>query len=174
MKFRKKKKFWVKGMTLVEVILYVGISAVVLVSVAIFISLVFTSEIKNRTVAEVEQQGMMIIQLINQTIRNAAGINFPVSGVASSTLSLDVILVANDPTVFNLASGTIRIKEGAGQVVVLNNDRVMAANLLFFNLSRVGTAGNMRVQFDLNHFNPSGQNEYDYSKTFYGSASLRF
>ena len=55
----------------------------------------------------------------------------------------------------------------------LYNSRVTASNLSFQNLSRTGTPGTIRIQFTLSHINPSGRNEYDFNKTFYGTASLR-
>lgn len=75
--------------------------------------------------------------------------------------------------VFDLSNGTLRIKDGGGAEVALTNDRVVASDLVFQNLSRAGTPGIVRVQFTLTYVNPSGRNEYDYQSKFVGSASLR-
>ena len=40
-------------------------------------------------------------------------------------------------------------------------------------MSKVSTPGNIRIQFDLSFVNNTNRNEYDWTKTFYGSASLR-
>lgn len=162
-----------KAFTLIELLLYLGLAAIMLLVVSIFLALLLQSRIKNQTVAEVEGQGAMVMNLFTQTIRNAEGINSPAAGANAASLSLDAMGVSNDPTVFDLFSAVLRVQEGAGTAVPVTSSRLTASGLNFQNLSRAGTPGTVRVQFTLTHLNPSGKNEYDYSKTFYGSASLR-
>ena len=161
------------GFTLIELLLYVSLSAVILLAVSAFLAMLLQSRIKNQTVAEVEQQGLQVMQLITQTARNAENITLPVQGASATSLTLDVATGVNDPTVVNLAGGAIRITEGTGSPVPLTNSRVTASGLTFQNLSRSATPGVVRIQFTLTHVNPEGRNEYDFSKIFYGSASLR-
>lgn len=137
-----------KGFTLIELLLYVSIVGAIIFSVAGFLSLLMQSRVKNQTIAEVEQQGAAVIQIITQTGRNAADVNFTAA--------------------FDLSGGTIR--ENA---IALTNSRVVASGLTFTNLSRPGTSGTVRVQFTLTHVNPSGRNEYNFNRTFTGSASRR-
>ncbi|OGD62601.1 hypothetical protein A2160_06250 [Candidatus Beckwithbacteria bacterium RBG_13_42_9] len=153
------------GFTLVELLLYASIVGAVVLSMAGFLSLLMQSRVKNQTISEVEQQGVQVMQIITQTSRNAASLNSPTQGQTASSLSLDA-------TVFDLSSGTIRITEG-GSPISLTNSRVTASALTFKNLSRTDTPGTIRIQFTLTHVNPQGRNEYNFSKTFYGSASLR-
>ena len=162
-----------KGYTLIELLLYVGISAGVLLVSTFFLQAMLESRIKNQTIDEVEQQGLQVIQLITQTIRNAENITSPIIGSSSSSLTLDVSDVVDDPTIFDMSSGTIRITEGSGSAISLTNSRVTASSLLFQNLSRLETPGVIRVSFILTHVNVLGRQEYDFSKTFYASASLR-
>lgn len=168
--------FWCKsdaGFTLVELLLYVGISAILLLVISVFLSSLLQSRIKNQTIAEVEQQGAQVMQLIAQTARNAEAITSPAQGANASFLILDVIAPASDPTVFDLSSGAIRITEGAGSAIALTNSRVAASALAFQNLSRAGTPGAIHIQFTLAYVNPEGRNEYSFTKTFIGSATLR-
>jgi hypothetical protein len=110
---------------------------------------------------------------MTQIVRNAESLNAPAQGSSAPSLSLDVIAVGNDPTVFDFSGGTIRISEGAGLPVALTNTRVIASGLVFQNLSLTGTPGTVRIQFTLTHVNPAGRNEYSFAKTFIGSATLR-
>ncbi|MBI5356236.1 type II secretion system protein [Candidatus Collierbacteria bacterium] len=137
-----------KGFTLIELLLYVSIVGAIIFSVAGFLSLLMQSRVKNQTIAEVEQQGATVIQIITQTGRNAADVNFTAA--------------------FDLSGGTIR-----QDAIPLTNSRVIASGLTFTNLSRTGTPGTVRIQFTLTHVNPSGRNEYDFNKTFYGTATIR-
>lgn len=162
-----------KGFTLIELLLYVAISSVLLLVISAFLSSLLQSRIKNQTIAEVEQQGVQVLQMITQTIRNAQSITSPAQGISSSSLTLDVVATTSDPTIFDLSGGAIRIKEGAASAIPLTNSRVTASALTFQNLSRSDTPGTVRIQYTLTHLNSSGRNEYDFTKTFVGSASLR-
>jgi len=162
-----------KGFTLIELLLYVALSAILLLSISIFLSTLLESRIKNQVIAEVEQQGMQVMQIVVQTVRNADTINSPATGVSAASLSINTIVSGNNPTVFDLSGGAIRITEGAGSAIVLTNSRLTASGLTFSNLSRASTPGIVRIQFTLTAVNSTERNEYNYAKTFYGSASLR-
>ena len=167
------KKSSQPGFTLIELLLYVSITSIMLFVISLFLSTLLESRIKNQTIAEVEQQGLQVMQLITQTARNSEAITSPTIGASASSLTLDVITGANDPTIFDLSGGAIQMKEGAATAVALTNSRVTASALTFQNLSRAGTPGTIRIRFTLTHVNPAGRNEYSFTKTFTGSATLR-
>mgnify|MGYP003393635783 CR=1 FL=1 len=162
-----------RGFTLIELLLYVAISSVILLVTMFFLQTLLESRIKNQTIAEVEQQGLQSIQIITQAVRNAATINSPAQGASAASLSIDTYTAGNNPTIFDLSSGALQITEGASATVALTNSRVTVSALTFQNLSRASTPGTVRVQFTITQVNTSGRNEYNFSKTFYGSASLR-
>lgn len=161
------------GFTLIELLLYVAIASIMLLVVSAFLSLLLQSRIKNQTIAEVEQQGLQVMETISQTLRNAESINAPAQGISAPSLSVNGIIPVNNPTVFDLAIGVMRMTEGAGIPVALTNARVIASNVIFQNLTLAGTPGTVRIQFTLTHANPAGRNEYSFAKTFIGSATLR-
>jgi type II secretory pathway pseudopilin PulG len=170
MKFIIKKK---SGFTLVELLLYIGISSAILLVVSMFMATLLESQIKNQTIAEVNQQGIQVMQIMTQAIRNSNSISSPTIGVSGTSLSITTNLSSTTPTSFDLVSGTIRIKEGANSVVALTNSKVLASNIIFSNLSRTGTPGVVKISFDLSAVNNSNRNEYSFNKTFIDSASLR-
>jgi len=163
----------IQGTTLVEVILYVGLTATILLGISALIATTLESRVKSQTISEVDSQGLAVMQIIAQSIRNAQAINSPGLGAVSSTLSISMSLPSVNPTIFNLAANTIQITEATGQPIPLTNLRVIASGLNFYNLSRAGTLGTIQIQFNLTYLNPQNRNEYDYSKTFISSASLR-
>ncbi len=169
----KKNHLTRAGFTLLELILYVGISSIILIITSLFLSTIIQSRVKNQTIAEVEQQGLQVMQIITQATRNADNINSPATSTSAAIFSMNTIISLNNPTVFGLATGTIRIKEGSATAVNITNSRVIASGLTFQNLSRPSTPGTIRIQFTLTHANPEGRNEYSFSKTFIGSATLR-
>ncbi len=162
-----------QGFTLIETLLYVALTSILLLALSAFLFILLESRIKNQTIAEVEQQGLQVMQLITQTVRNAEAITSPSIGTSASTVTLDVVTAANDPTVFDLSGGVLRITEGAGSPISLSNTHVTVSSLTVQNLSRASTPGTIRIFFTLTHVNPDGRNEYNFSKTFYASASLR-
>lgn len=162
-----------RGFTLIELLLYVGLAAVILLAVSTFLSLMLDGRVKNQTVAEVEGQGAMAVQLIAQTVRNAVQINSPVPGVSATSLSLNVVNAATSPTVFDVAQGALRISQGTSLPVSVTSQRVIASGVSFQNLARPGSKGTIRVVFTLIYVNPRGVNIYDYSRVFIGSATLR-
>ncbi len=162
-----------QGFTLVEILLYTALISIMLFAVSDFYFLIIKSRVKNQTIAEVEQQAAQAIQMITQTARNAENVTSPGAGGSAAFLTLDAADAAKDSTIFDLSGGAIRIKEGVGSPIVLTNSRVIASGLNFQNLSYSGTPGIIRVSFTLSRANPENRNEYNYSKTFYASASLR-
>ncbi|MBI2645179.1 prepilin-type N-terminal cleavage/methylation domain-containing protein [Candidatus Uhrbacteria bacterium] len=162
-----------KGFTLIELLLYVTISSVLLLVISAFLSSLLQSRVKNQTIAEVEQQGVQVMHIITQTALNAQSITSPTQGMSVSSLTLNVTATTSDPTIFDLSNGAIRIKEGAANAISLTNSRITASALTFQNLSRSATPGTVRIHYTLTHLNPSGRNEYDFTKTFVSSATLR-
>lgn len=161
------------GFTIVELLLYISISASVLVAGSLFMATLFSGRIKHQAILEVEQQGFMLMSSITDSLRSAEFINSPTAGNSASTLSLDVLTAGNDPTSFGLSGATAQITEGVAAPITLTNSRVTVSSLSFQNLSRSGTPGTVRVSFTLTHVNPSNRQEYNYQKTFYGTSSLR-
>lgn len=161
------------GFTLIELLLYIGLSSAMLLAVSIFLAIVLQARVDNQVVAEVEQQGWHVMTAMAQTIRNADLINAPIAGASGGQLSLNTSDALLNPTVFSLSSSAIFLVEGSGSPINLTSSRIEASNLNFDNLSIDDTAGTIRISFTLKHINPENKKEYDYTKTFYGSASLR-
>ena len=170
-KAQKTKKN--SGFTLVELLLYVAISGAILIIVSVFVALILQSRVKNQTVSEVEMQGAQIINTITQTIRNAEEISSPSPSMSAASSSINVITETKDPTIFQLNNETIEITEGGGPSIALHNDRVIASNLLFQNLSIANTPGTIRISFTLTHVNTENRIEYNFSRDFHASATIR-
>lgn len=161
------------GFTLLELLLYIGIASAILLSSSLFLFVLLESRVKHQTIAEVEQQGAQVMHVITQAVRNAESVDGLDPGENDNELELAMANPALDPTLFDLNNGTFRVQEGNESTVTLTNARVTVSDLTFQNLSRDETAGIIRIQFTVSHKNPSGRNEYQFQKTFIGSATLR-
>jgi prepilin-type N-terminal cleavage/methylation domain-containing protein len=169
-RFGKKQK---RGFTLIEVLLYMAVSSVIIFTLASVLYILTPAQAKNRTVIEVEEQGLFVTQEIIKRIREAEGVTAPSAGVSAATLTLDTASTSTDPVVFTLSSGVLQLEEAGGGAVSLTNDRVTVSGLSFSNLSKADTPGVVSFEFTLTHINPELRNEFDYEQIFRGSASLR-
>jgi type II secretory pathway pseudopilin PulG len=163
-----------RGFTLVEMLLYVSISSVILLSLSLFMSFLLGSRIKNDSIADVNQQGLQVMQLMAQTVRTSKSVDFPNVGASSTSLSLTMPDPLLSPTVFDVVNGVIRIKEGSNAVVPLTNSHVTVSSFLLQNISATSTTDRIvRMSYTIDHNNPSNRNESSFTKTFSGSATLR-
>ena len=79
-----------------------------------------------------------------------------------------------DPTLFDLSGHTIRITEGVGSAIDLTSSNIGVTSLDFQNIPQDLTPDTIKIQYRIEYHNPGLDPRYDYSKTFYGSASLRY
>ncbi len=162
-----------KGFALIELIIYIGLVSIMFLGIVSFTKMILQTRARNQVIIEVEQQGIQIVQILTYIIRNAENIIQPTLSNSGNNLILDVLDVSKDTTIFSLDGNIINMKEGAGSQINLNNSRVKVQDLIFHNLSRLNTSGIIKFSLVLNYNNQSGRSEYNYSKTFYGSISLR-
>lgn len=172
-KLQFKNKTQSGGFTLVELLLYTAIMGILAFSISAFMTYILESRVKNQVIAEVEQQGAQVVEMIAQTARNATSITSPTAGNNAASLTLVVPTASVSPTVFSLSGSAIQMTEGAGSAVALTNSKITASGLSFYNLSRPSTAGTFRFFFTLTHVNPQNKNEYNYSKLFTATATIR-
>lgn len=161
------------GFTILELLLYVGISSTVLLAVSLFLSTIFAVRVKNAAISEVEGQGAFVVNTITQSVRNATGINAPTLGVGGTSLSIATASSSTSPIVFFVSSGVMRMTEGVGTAIPITNSHVTVSNFVVTNLSRLGTPGIVHITFTLTFNNPSGRSEYDVARTFTVSASRK-
>ncbi len=161
-----------QGFTLIELLLYVVLASILLTSLMGFIGLIGAAQVKNKTISEVTQQGVFIMDTITRTIRSADAVTQPLPGASAATLTVTVPTGANSPTVFSLASGVVRMTEGAAAPVALTSSQVQVTNLTFTNLTRTGSRPIIRVSATMNRSATVGLQEYSFEKTFVSSAEM--
>lgn len=165
----KKLKIKNRGFSLLEISLYLAILSTLVFGIGAFVNLVSVTRIKNQTMTEVDQQAFQIIENVTQTIRNANTVVFPTIGQISSSLTM--VDGDNNTVVFEIVGDKFTVNRGNG-VINLSNEKVTVENLLFKDLSRVGTPAVIQINFTISYNNISGNQNYNYSKTYVASASL--
>lgn len=169
-----KPKLSNQGFTLIEVLLYLAIASVMLFAVSGFVVMSLQSRSEGMVATEVEQQGEKIMQTITKSIRESSTITSPTANNSSPSLTITTTIPATNPTVYSLNSGILMITEGASPAVGLNGSRVTISGLTFINTSKPTTSGSIKIQFTASYNGNISRREYNYSKVFYGTASLRY
>ena len=171
-----------RGFTLVELLLYISVTTVLLISIVLFLQVLLETNIKNQTIAEVEGQGIQIMNILTDALYAASAVTTPATSTSSSTLELVYTDAGKNPVIIEKVSSVLRITEGhaypvpfegVASTTALSNSRVTVSSIRFDNLSASSTPGIIGIRFTLTHTNPEGRQEFDYGKTFYDSVVLR-
>jgi hypothetical protein len=124
-----------RGTTIIEVIMYVALLAVITGILLDFTISIMTRSAKVRAQINVEQNIRFAMEKISSTIRNSKDATVPSDGGGSgSTLSLTMADAGLSPTVFQVTNGVLTMKQGAGQAVPLTSSAVSVSGLNFINL----------------------------------------
>jgi prepilin-type N-terminal cleavage/methylation domain-containing protein len=165
------------GFTLIELLIYIAIFAT-MIGAVVGLSLGASAErVNSQVVSDLNYQGQATMALMTQTIRQADQISSPLPGNSSSSITLTMANAAVNPTTFKVTNDgtTNRLQMAEGSPAVVNNltnARVTVNNLTVSNLSTSGSKGSLLIKLTLRYRTNSQQREVDYSKTFYGAASL--
>ncbi len=158
-----------RGFTLLELLLFISLASILIGALAGFLSMALQSRVKQETMVRVEQEALAVMEQLTHDLRSATAVASPGAGTSSATLSL----TGSPSTEWESTLGQLRRTSGTASPVPLTSSGLQLTNLQFSNVSLPQTKGVIRVQFTLSRLNPSGRNEYDYTQTFYGSATLR-
>ncbi|MDO8517732.1 MAG: prepilin-type N-terminal cleavage/methylation domain-containing protein [bacterium] len=161
-----------RGFTFIEVLISIGIIAVLLVTVVSLYFALAHARMKQQVIAEVEEQGQTAMTLLLNTVRNAHSVTSPTPGTSANSLTLVTYATSTTPTVFSVSASTLFIVEDNGLAIALTSPHVVLSNLTFQNLSNTNTLGSLRVQFTLSYASSTRQDS-NYSTVFYGAATVR-
>ncbi len=107
------KKFNKNGFTLIEILLYTGIFAIVGGLMTGVLLTVTQVQQRESASAEVTGQLNLVMQTINRLVRESSNIEIA-AGTTVSTLKLRMEDTTKDPTCISLVSGVIKLAEGPG------------------------------------------------------------
>jgi len=121
------------GFSLIEIILYIGILAVLFVFLlAIFQDAIFIKSKVSQKIDNLENAQFALNKMV-WYLQNAQSLNTPLLGQTSNTLSLNLADSAQNPVNFYVESGQLRIKTGSNAALSLTNGRIKVDNLTFTN-----------------------------------------
>jgi prepilin-type N-terminal cleavage/methylation domain-containing protein len=159
-----------QGFTLVEVMVYVAIIALMMTTLVLFSINLIQVRAKQRVIHNVEANAARIFERLADAARHAEGINTGASTFNSDpgTLSVNIVSAGVDPTIFSLTAddGVFQANEGGAGNVAITTDDVAITNLVFTNLTSVTDIGIIKVEFTVAAVNNSGNPLYSYEESF--------
>jgi len=135
------------GFTLLELLIFSGIFAMVMISFITILVAVTRIQTRQGAVAEVNQQSQFLLQLIQYYTERSSLIEMP-QDISTTTLKLRMASSSEDPTYIYLAGTTVYLRQtesGSGQA--LTSSRVEVSNLTFAKRSNPPGHDSVSVSF---------------------------
>ena len=163
-----------RGFTLLETLLFIGASSIIVLIIAGLLNLILVAQTKQTIISEIEETGTRALTIISTTVQDASSVASPTIGQSSTSLTLIRRAGVDTPTVLEIASSTLQLREGVQPASALHSSRIAPSQLAVVNFSpTTSTPGIVDIRFTLSSINPSSRPEYEYSRTFQSSFSLR-
>lgn len=138
-----------KGFTLIEVVVYIALFAILMGGAIVTAYSVFESAAHNQTIAIVEEEGNFLTGKIDWALSNAQSIVQPAAGSASSILQITEYSGSN--ITLSLTGGAMQIQDSTGSFP-LSTSNVLVTNLVFTHTAASGdgiTPESVAAQFTL-------------------------
>jgi len=171
LKLRKKS-----GFTLVELVVYVALVSIFLVSLISFSMNVITTGEEAEINQTVMRDAQFAMSKMVEQIREASDVDVgnSIFGAHPGVLTLTTInSPANDPTVFDLAGVILQIKQGGGAAMPLLDSSLEVTNLVFTDLSRTNYTKNIKIDLTVRHKNFGQSSIANAEVVLSGSATVR-
>ncbi len=110
-----------KGMTIIELVVYLGIVAIVLVTMIDMTTRLITTQTKTAATSEVQQNLTYVMSRLTSSIENASAIS---GTYPSDTLNLTV---EGNPVTFKLNSNALEIEESGFPSMALTSSKVVVS-----------------------------------------------
>lgn len=153
-----------RGVTLIETLIYIGITAFLVSSMMLLTQAILNSNVRVKTSIALEENLQFVMVKISQKIQEASNITVPASG-AGNNLVLEMSSGSEDPTSFSLSGGVILMAEGSGGAVPILSDEIEITNLLFTRLDSSPAAVQIQITGQLRGASPSIQTIHTLSST---------
>ncbi len=136
------------GVTLIELLLFLGIFAVVSIAILPLLFLAIDSRIRQQTMAVVEQNGMQLMQNMSYVVHGSERILDPPLNATGSVLALQTGSGALTPTMIGVSSGAIILVRHTTREVITSSEMTVS-NFVVRNTSTSADRQSVRVSFDV-------------------------
>ncbi|RJR31597.1 prepilin-type N-terminal cleavage/methylation domain-containing protein [Candidatus Parcubacteria bacterium] len=155
-----------RGFTLIELIIYIGIVSIILVSVSYLVLEVLSSQSKSYAYLETEQNFRFVQELITTDIKKADDFFVPDDQTLTLYSGTDVINYHFDPL------KKITRQKNSEPIFDINTDEVEVQGS-FSDYSFLGRSRQVRVNLTINNKNTSGLSDFSALKTAAFAVEIR-
>ncbi len=156
-----------RGFTIIELIVYLAIASIILVSISYLIIDIISGQTKSVADREVNYNARIIGQVVSRDIRAAAGIG----SLTNDTMTL--AMPGDDITyTFDAGSSSLTRQIGTATAEVVHGDAVTVTGT-FSDLSRFGRSKNVGVELLVSYKNPDNLSDFNATTSLSFSTQLR-
>jgi len=155
------------GFTLIELMIYLAIVSIMLVSISYLILDIIGGQTKSYAKSEVNQNLRFIANHLNKDIRSA-------QAIGSLTADTLILTLPGEDITYNFDSGSKNITRqlGGGEAVNLNSNQIEVAGT-FIDLSYNSRSKNIEIHLNVNYKNPDNLPDHKASTSADFSVELR-
>lgn len=170
-KIRIQKSIKNKGFSLIEMIIYVAIMAMILVVIVNMLSVMILSQKKIKSHRIIEHSVNVAFERMTREIKSAESIDFNESVFGGNPGKLVLNTYNQDGGLkqieFFIENGILKFKDG-DLVGPLVDQKSQVANLIFYNLAE-GNVRAVRIMMSIS----AGNGQFQKTETFYTGATIR-
>ena len=148
MKHRKTQRE--NGTTLIELMIYLGITSGILLGVGSVGFNVIAQKQKSYAVSEVHYAESFFSEILAGDIRASTGISVPLfPGTSSTTLVLASTLASKNPTIYSIADGIVLRQSGTSTTERVLPPSILLTNAVFVRTGATGTDQSIELRGQL-------------------------
>jgi prepilin-type N-terminal cleavage/methylation domain-containing protein len=165
-----------RGFTLIEILIYVGLLAIITSTISSFLLWTTRSNIKTKVMRETLDNARRTMEIITHEIKEAESIYLP--NTTSTQLSLETThyLPEGEKITyidFYLCGDKLCLKKESQAPIALISDRVKVKNLSFIQIAGTSTHPSIQVNLGIDYKNPANLPEYQALVNLTSTISLR-
>lgn len=169
-----------KSFTLIEILVYIAVLAIVVLTVSAFFLWAVRSNVKTRAMREVLDNTRRAMEIMTYEIKEAKGVYAPTGIFDSHPGQLSLETKRYLPTGetasyidFYLCGTKICLKKESQNPIALTSDRVEITDLVFSQIATSQAALSIQINLKIDYKTAADRPEYQSSLTTTSTASLR-
>jgi len=166
-----------KAFTLIEILTYVAVLALIILTVSSFFLWTTRSNTKAKVMRETLDNSRRAMEMMNYEIREARSIYTPTTTSTQISLETSKNLPTGELTTyldFFLCGAQLCLKREGQNPIAITLDSVEVKKLEFTQIATTSTSPSLQINLQIDYKNPNQRPEYQASVNTTSTVSLRF
>lgn len=164
------------GFTLMEVLVYISVFSIIILTISSFVIWSIRSTVKAKVMRETLDSAGRAMKILTYEIREAESIYIPTTTLNQLSLQTAHYLPEGEKTTyidFYLCGEQLCLKKESQNPIALTSDKVEVSNLEFSEVATTSAIPSIQILFKMDYKNPSDRPEYRASVNLISTVSLR-